>query len=109
MGTFNVNGKMPSQDLASWVAGRSVKKIDEIREDQDVGISTPSLKRLSHLSLGDSATTNSSFYLVSVSYGSSLIRLFHHYSRGIGTVRNTVNKYASDHLIHVVDTRCHRR
>lgn len=106
MGTFNVNGKMPSQDLASWVAGRSVKKIDKIREDQDVGNSTPSLKRLSHLSLGDSATTNS--FVLSRVY---VIRIFPHtaFSRGIGTVRNTVNKYANDHLIHVVDTRCRRR
>ena len=65
MGTFNVNGKMPSQDLASWVAGRS-EKSDDNRELQDDGKSIPPLKRLSHLSLGEinpnSASANRSFY-----------------------------------------------
>ncbi|KIM82825.1 hypothetical protein PILCRDRAFT_457561 [Piloderma croceum F 1598] len=52
VGTFNVNGKMPSQDLASWVAGRS-EKSHENRELQDDGKSIPALKRLSHLPLGE--------------------------------------------------------
>jgi hypothetical protein len=65
VGTFNVNGKMPSQDLSSWVAGRS-EKPDENGELQDDGKSISPSKRLSHLPLGeigpDSADANGSFH-----------------------------------------------
>lgn len=53
MGTFNVNGKMPSQDLSSWVGGRSsIIAKDEDNKETD-GRKLPPLKRLSSLSLGD--------------------------------------------------------
>ncbi|KAF9255983.1 DNase I-like protein [Marasmius fiardii PR-910] len=49
IGTFNVNGKMPSQDLATWVNGRSVSS-----KYSDRGGSTlPPVKEVSPLSIGD--------------------------------------------------------
>jgi phosphatidylinositol-bisphosphatase len=51
VGTFNVNGKMPSQDLASWVGGRSTP-LDLDKSVDESGRFIPLLKRLSSLSLG---------------------------------------------------------
>lgn len=48
VGTFNVNGKLPSQDLASWVGGHPpLSDVDE------KGQFIPPLRRLSTLSLGE--------------------------------------------------------
>lgn len=47
VGTFNVNGKMPSQDLAPWIGGRG-KRANSV----DGGSLTSSLKRLSFLADG---------------------------------------------------------
>ena len=45
MGTFNVNGKFPSQDLSAWVRG-------EVARPSAAFI--PPLKEISPLSLGES-------------------------------------------------------
>lgn len=60
VGTFNVNGKMPSQDLASWVGGRSVGKPNENGEKEHVERLSPLLRRLSSLSLAESGTDSAS-------------------------------------------------
>jgi hypothetical protein len=95
VGTFNVNGKMPSQDLASWVGGRSVEKNDANGKEDGERL-LPPLRRLSSLSLGeigtDSATINSLFYHRSLASTSTYIFLPHHPSR-ICTVRNRINQY----------------
>jgi phosphatidylinositol-bisphosphatase len=70
---------MPSQDLASWVAGRS-EKPDENRDFQDDGKSIPPLKRLPHLPLGeispDSTRANGSFYYLPLSQGPPFTKAF---------------------------------
>jgi hypothetical protein len=113
VGTFNVNGKMPSQDLASWVGGRAVEKNEENQESQDVGKVIPPLKRLSSLSLGeigaDSATTNGSFYYGSFTTTFSYMCLLCDGARRICLIRNAVNEYTRvlDRTIHIVDS-CYR-
>ena len=44
LGTFNVNGNLPTQDLGAWVRG----------SDYDVDKLIPSLKKLSEVTLGES-------------------------------------------------------
>ncbi|VDB96528.1 unnamed protein product [Peniophora sp. CBMAI 1063] len=52
VGTFNVNGKLPSQDLSAWVAGNEGPNNDAKGGD-DWEKLIPPLKELSPLSLGD--------------------------------------------------------
>lgn len=47
LGTFNVNGKMPSQDLATWVRGSTVGK-----SPVEPGF-LPTVKEISPLSMGE--------------------------------------------------------
>ncbi|KAF9460415.1 Endonuclease/exonuclease/phosphatase [Collybia nuda] len=54
IGTFNVNGKLPSQDLSTWLSGPVKTPISPI--------SIPPLKKLSPLSLGEVEVARSSFY-----------------------------------------------
>ena len=44
LGTFNVNGKLPTQDLGEWVRG----------SDQDANKLMPPLKKLPEITLGES-------------------------------------------------------
>jgi len=44
LGTFNVNGNLPTQDLGAWVRG----------SDNDVDKLIPSLKKLPDITLGES-------------------------------------------------------
>ncbi|PPQ69978.1 hypothetical protein CVT25_001530 [Psilocybe cyanescens] len=59
LGTFNVNGKMPSQDLSAWIQGNSSTKTRPDKFEVDVtgggGIapSLPPLKTVSPISMGD--------------------------------------------------------
>lgn len=46
LGTFNVNGKLPTQDLGAWVRG----------SDHDADKLIPPLKKLSKITLGESDT-----------------------------------------------------
>jgi phosphatidylinositol-bisphosphatase len=47
IGTFNVNGKLPSQDLASWIRGPTGAR--------NASVVIPPLKEVSPLSLGEVA------------------------------------------------------
>ncbi|KAI0061131.1 DNase I-like protein [Artomyces pyxidatus] len=53
VGTFNVNGKMPSQDLSAWIGGLSG---DEQVQDEWKHL-IPPIKEISPLSLGESGKT----------------------------------------------------
>ncbi|THH21414.1 hypothetical protein EW146_g123 [Bondarzewia mesenterica] len=53
VGTFNVNGKLPSQDLSAWVGGRFVLSGDSKKGEWEKLI--PPLKEVSPLSLGEVA------------------------------------------------------
>lgn len=44
LGTFNVNGNLPTQDLGAWVGG----------SDRDADTRLPLLKKLSEITLGES-------------------------------------------------------
>ena len=51
LGTFNVNGKLPTQDLGAWVRG----------SDHDVGKLMRSAKKLSEITLGESDSKEGKF------------------------------------------------
>lgn len=60
IGTFNVNGKMPSQDLSAWIQGTSLSKANQTSETEvkvgDNDSTAPPLasrKNTSPISLGD--------------------------------------------------------
>jgi len=51
LGTFNVNGKMPSQDLSAWVQASFVKKLDGKGTLRSENVSLSPLQKFSPLSL----------------------------------------------------------
>ncbi|KAA1474554.1 DNase I-like protein [Dentipellis sp. KUC8613] len=55
VGSFNVNGKLPSQDLSSWVGWSASSSTDKQDEQAVWDKLIPPLKELSPLSLGDVA------------------------------------------------------
>lgn len=66
LGTFNVNGKMPTQDLSAWVQGSFNEKLDgkettETIQQENVPPLSPLQRFLPKNPLGWS-TTSSSFY-----------------------------------------------
>ncbi|EIM92905.1 DNase I-like protein [Stereum hirsutum FP-91666 SS1] len=59
IGTFNVNGKLPSQDLSPWVGGQATPQVENDKTDEAEGSLggweklIPPMKEVSPISLGD--------------------------------------------------------
>ncbi|KZV67706.1 DNase I-like protein [Peniophora sp. CONT] len=59
VGTFNVNGKLPSQDLSAWISGHGGPD-DDTKGSEGWDKLIPPLQELSPLSLGDSPSKTTS-------------------------------------------------